>query len=320
MLPDRREGLPPVASPKAPESGANGRQVAPAPPNRPPPFAFFKGVALGLVVVIPAIAATVWALTKVGVIGRSVTMVEAIRMTTLFTGVAAVLTAGGIGRLAAFASTTPGGRRAAVIQAARVQAIAGAGLTLIAAIPFGHLPSRVIAWLWIGAAGALTGAVAGAVIGYVCGMPRADRAIPDLLRRVPALAEWARQAKLDPRVLAQAQRARQAKLERAPSAVAPPPPPVEAVAPPVDAVAPVLEPSAPLVEAVVEPVLAPEPSLPGKMVQRVEMIAEPPPPGGEPGVHGRHEDTPLPVPMPLGVDTTTRGVGGTPRKPDGHGG
>src|SRR5687767_15090846 len=93
--------------------------------KRPPPFGFLKGAVLGFVVVIPAVAATVWGLARAGIGNPGITMVVSIRMTTLFAGTAAVLTAGGVGRLAAHASLLEHGRRVAVVRASRAQAVAG---------------------------------------------------------------------------------------------------------------------------------------------------------------------------------------------------
>src|SRR3569623_1647084 len=86
------------------------------------------------------------------------------------TALAAALTAAGVGRLAAQASSDKiGGRRLAMFVAARAHAVAGAGLVLIAAIPHGHLPNRGAIWLWIPIVGLAVGALCGAVIGVVCG-------------------------------------------------------------------------------------------------------------------------------------------------------
>jgi hypothetical protein len=203
MLPDRREGTPKVRS---------------IPARKRPPFGFFKGFALGVILVIPSVAFTVWALSRLGMGNPTITMVEAIRMTTAFAGLAAALTAAGIGRLAADASLV--GRRTAVWRAARAQAVAGAGLTLIAAIPHGHLPESPVRWIWIGVAGLVSGAFDGVIIGALCGAPATER-LPDFLRRVPVLAEWARAAARD------AQR-----REAARKVEAPPPSPLEKPAEP----------------------------------------------------------------------------------------
>jgi len=120
------------------------------------------------------------------------------RLTTVFTGVAAIFTAGGIGRLAAYASID-GGRRRAVFVAARAHAVASAGLVLIAAIPHGQLPGRSPAWLAFPVGGAVVGAACGALIGLVCSGP-APVDLSDVwsLARLPsvALRHW-----LDPREL-----------------------------------------------------------------------------------------------------------------------
>jgi hypothetical protein len=97
-----------------------------------------------------------------------------IRLTTIFAGIAAVLTAAGIGRIAAEASIEQvgealGGRRHAVWIAARTHAVASIGLIVIAAIPQGHVPQHHAGWLVMIPIGALVGAVCGAAIGVVCG-------------------------------------------------------------------------------------------------------------------------------------------------------
>ena len=91
-----------------------------------------------------------------------------LRMTAVFVGIAALLTAGGIGRLAAHAQTGQVGRRRAIVVAARAHAAGGGALLLIAAIPQGHLPGH--SWLWLAfiAMGAVVGALCGAMIGIVC--------------------------------------------------------------------------------------------------------------------------------------------------------
>jgi hypothetical protein len=194
------------------------------PAKRPPPFGFFKGAALGFIVVIPAVAWTVWVLAKLGLGDPALTMASSIRMATLFTGLPAVLTAGGIGRLAAQASTMPRGRREAVVRASRVQAVAGAGLALIAAIPHGHLPASPVHWIWIGVAGAITGAGAGVLIGLICGAPRWEgTGVPELLRRVPVVADWARAASRDPRVATATAAGRRALVTETARQATPPP-------------------------------------------------------------------------------------------------
>jgi hypothetical protein len=122
-----------------------------------------------VVIEIPALAAGVWLLARIGVGDPDVPFFKILRLTTLFAGIAAVFTAGGIGRVAAFASVEKdGGRRRAMQVAARTHAIASMGLIFIAIIPHGHLPDRGFAWLAIPAMGALVGGVCGMVIGAIC--------------------------------------------------------------------------------------------------------------------------------------------------------
>ena len=135
-----------------------------------PRWGFSKGLLVGMVIEVPAVAFGVWVLAQLGYGNPDAGFMHVMRLTAVFAGLAAVLTAGGIGRLAAYASVEPGGRRHAVFVAARAHAAAGAGLVLIAAIPHGHLPGhRALDWLAFPAGGLVVGAVCGAAIGVVCG-------------------------------------------------------------------------------------------------------------------------------------------------------
>ena len=106
-------------------------------------------------------------ISRVGIGASDAGLMRIMRLTTVFAGLAALLTAGGIGRLAAQAFAD-GGRRHALIRAARAHAVASAGLVLIAAIPHGQLPAHPLGYLAFLAAGLVTGAVCGLVIGAVC--------------------------------------------------------------------------------------------------------------------------------------------------------
>jgi hypothetical protein len=163
-----------------------------------PPWGFWKGLAAGVAIEVPALTAAVWGLAQIGIGNPDVPVMRILRLTTVFAGVAAVFTAGGIGRLAAYASID-GGRRRAMLVAARAHAAASAGLVLIAAIPHGQLPGRSLAWLAFPAAGVVVGAACGAVIGLVCGgmAPVELGEVWSLARRPSdALRSW-----LDPREL-----------------------------------------------------------------------------------------------------------------------
>jgi hypothetical protein len=154
------------------------------------PWAFTKGFIAGAVVVIPAIATTVWVLGKVGYGDPELRLLTSMRVSTLFIGAAAVITAGGVGRLAAQAAAEQGAsRRRPLLVAGRSFAFAGAGLTIIAAIPHGHLPETWPGFLVIALAGAATGALCGMVIGATCG-----GAAPLGLTDVMALARWPTEA------------------------------------------------------------------------------------------------------------------------------
>jgi hypothetical protein len=123
-----------------------------------------------MVIEIPALAAGVWLLARLGLGDPDVPFMRILRLTTVFAGIAAVFTAAGIGRLAAHASIEKhGGRRRAMWVGARAHAAASAGLIMIAAIPHGHLPITKLGWLALPAMGAVVGCVCGTIIGGICG-------------------------------------------------------------------------------------------------------------------------------------------------------
>jgi hypothetical protein len=144
----------------------------------PPRWGFLKGLCVGAVVEVPAFAASVWLLGRLGASDPDAGFTRLFRLTAVFAGIAAVLTAAGIGRIAAQASVAQvsrgdevaiGGRRHAMWIAARTHAVAGIGLLIIAAIPQGHLPDHHARWLIMVPVGTLAGAVCGLAIGVVCG-------------------------------------------------------------------------------------------------------------------------------------------------------
>ena len=133
-----------------------------------PRWAFFKGVLTGAAIEVPILAATVWVLAQIDLADPDADFMRIMRLTTVFAGIAALFTAGGIGRLAAYASVQ-GGRRRAVFVAARAHAAASAGLVIIATIPHGHFPNGPWGWVGLASVGLIPGAICGAAIGFVCG-------------------------------------------------------------------------------------------------------------------------------------------------------
>ena len=124
----------------------------------------------GSVIEVPALALGVWLLARLGLTDPHVEFMRILRLTAVFAGVAAVLTAAGIGRLAAWASVDAiGGRRHAIAIAAQAHAVAGIVLVIIALVPNGHLPDHTRGWLLVPFVGAAIGASCGVVIGAICG-------------------------------------------------------------------------------------------------------------------------------------------------------
>ena len=119
---------------------------------------------------MPAIALGVWLLARLGMTDPHVEMMRILRLTAVFAGVASVLTAAGIGRLAAWASVDAvGGRRHAIAVAAKAHSVASIVLVIIAMVPNGHLPEHTRGWILIPFVGAAVGAICGVVIGAICG-------------------------------------------------------------------------------------------------------------------------------------------------------
>jgi hypothetical protein len=137
-------------------------------PVAKPRWAFFKGFLMGAAIEVPLLATTVWLLARLGIGDPDVSFMRFMRLTTVFCGIAALFTAGGIGRLAA-QGTVDGGRKRAVFVAMRAHAAAGVGLLIIAAVPHGHLPVTPWEWVLLASAGLVPGAVCGVIIGFVCG-------------------------------------------------------------------------------------------------------------------------------------------------------
>jgi hypothetical protein len=163
-----------------------------------PRWGFWKGMLAGVAIEVPALTAAVWVLARLGIGNAEVPVMRIMRLTSVFAGVAAIFTAGGIGRLAAYASIDCGRRRAMFV-AARAHAVASAGLVVIAAIPHGQLPGRSLDWLAFPAGGLVAGAACGALIGLICGgaAPVELADVWSLARRPSvALRSW-----LDPREL-----------------------------------------------------------------------------------------------------------------------
>lgn len=121
---------------------------------------------MGITLEIPAISAAVFLLPRLG-LGQAAPAMLVVRMTSLFAGLPALVTSGGIGRLAAYESVKRR-RREAIARAAGVHAIAGVMLTFIAALPHGYLPSTALGWGALVTVGAAAGALCGAAIGMMC--------------------------------------------------------------------------------------------------------------------------------------------------------
>lgn len=161
-----------------PEARGRPREAA-----MPPPFAFFKGALVGALIVVPAVAVTAFALSRLGFGDRWAPLIKFLRMAVLFAGLPTVFSSGGVGRLAARAAVDVrgGGVRRAMRRAAWTEAAVGAGAVLLTAIPMGRLPDDPHGWVALAVGGALAGACCGVIIGVFCG--RTIASLPRLTGR-----------------------------------------------------------------------------------------------------------------------------------------
>jgi hypothetical protein len=116
------------------------------------------------------ISLAVYGVGAAGVSEMSPDVIPTLRLVVIFAGLPAIVTAGGVGRLAAVASLA-GGRPRAMWVAARAMVFGGAALAVIGAIPAEVIPTSRPAWALLGLAGGVAGAIAGAGIGLACGGP-----------------------------------------------------------------------------------------------------------------------------------------------------
>jgi hypothetical protein len=127
-------------------------------------------VAVGFLVVIPLISLAIFAAAQAGIGEYTPGVIAVVRLVSIFAGLPALATAGGVGRLAAEASLE-GGRPRAMWVAGRAMAVGGAGLVIIGAIPCEVTPLDWPGWVILALVGLVVGAASGAVIGLACGGP-----------------------------------------------------------------------------------------------------------------------------------------------------
>ena len=137
----------------------------------PPRWAFLKGSLLGFVFALPLTATTVWVLAHLG-LGDPTTYRRTLRFALVFAGIPAMLSAGGVGRVAARAAVAraTGPIRRSVRAGALAFAPAGAGLVLLTALALGG-PASPAGWGFLALVGVGCGLVVGGVIGLWSGSP-----------------------------------------------------------------------------------------------------------------------------------------------------
>ena len=123
---------------------------------------------VALVLGLPLLATTVYLLGQLGICSAE-SFRRDLRFTALFAGLPALLTAGGVGRLAARRVIDGGQLMASLRTGAITYATASMGLIVLVAVPIGGLPEEPLRWSWLLVAGATSGALVGAVIGLWAG-------------------------------------------------------------------------------------------------------------------------------------------------------
>jgi len=127
---------------------------------------------LGVVLGLPATAAAAYVLSRCGVGGDALApFARVIAFAAVFAGLPALLSAGGIGRVAARASASQPERpiRAAILAAVFPFAVVGAGLVILTLVPLGRLPPTPADWALSAGTGMLAGALCGAILGVWLG-------------------------------------------------------------------------------------------------------------------------------------------------------
>jgi hypothetical protein len=137
-----------------------------------PRGAFVRGAMIGLVVGLPAIAGIAFLLSFLEIGGDpTAPFARVIAFASVFAGIPALISAGGIGRLVARASAANPQRpvAAAIFAAVLPFAAVGAGLAILTIVPLGAIPATPADWAMTAGAGAVAGIVAGAILGMWIG-------------------------------------------------------------------------------------------------------------------------------------------------------
>jgi hypothetical protein len=137
-----------------------------------PRGAFVRGAITGLVLAVPATAAVVYLLSRHGIGGDATApFARVIAFTAVFAGLPALLSAGGIGRVAARAATGNVRRplAAAILAAMLPFGAAVAGLVFLTIVPLGALPATAEDWAIAAGAGVGAGIACGVVLGLWIG-------------------------------------------------------------------------------------------------------------------------------------------------------
>jgi hypothetical protein len=140
-----------------------------------PRDAFLRGAIVAMMVALPATAGAAMFLSSIDVGGDPLAPFERVlAFAAVFAGVPALISIGGVGRLAARASAfAPRRRTAAAISAALPACGAiGAGLTILTLVPLGAVPASTEDWALAAGAGVVAGFVPGAILGLWIGTSR----------------------------------------------------------------------------------------------------------------------------------------------------
>lgn len=162
------EAAAPVAELEVPPTReVRARTETAALPVPPPPFGFLKGAVLGLVLLLPLAALACYLLARIGIGDPDTSYTQVISFVAVFGGLPGILSAGGVGRVAARTAVAPrrGGTGWSILVSAAACTVIGAGVVILSVVPLGEVPTTSERWLWITGFGGGAGLMCGIMIG-----------------------------------------------------------------------------------------------------------------------------------------------------------
>jgi O-antigen/teichoic acid export membrane protein len=153
---------------------------------------FWLGALAGVALGVPLITLLLHAVTEGLGWGPLRTSLEEILWISLaFAGIPALISGGGVARFVAHRMAERGNldSRRALVTGAATMAVAGVGLTLLAAVPLGAMPDEPRTWAPLGAIGLLAGGVTGVALGALVALRQRRHQARGAVPSPPMVAE-----------------------------------------------------------------------------------------------------------------------------------